>query len=231
VKLDKLAKQARRDLLANPKKAAVLGLMLLVAAYFWGPLLWKWLAPAGGAKGGNSGPTALILEDDPAEAAPQAKPGGLNPFRWEKVRQLIRSDRLMTPATLQADWPNPFAPLPVAAASEPIRGPGSAGAGELPATAAAELTPESIGLRLASVAIGPRRRTATISGDTYVEGEAVTASGKRTTAAQSPAFQILRIETGGVELERDGKTWWLLFDQPKLAQGDEIESPGRRDPN
>ena len=114
VKLDKLAKQARRDLLANPKKAALLGLMLLVAAYFWGPLLWKWLVPASGSKGGKGGQTALIMEDDPAEAAPQAKPGALRPFRWEKVRQQIRSDRFMVPASFEKHWPDPFAPLPVA---------------------------------------------------------------------------------------------------------------------
>ena len=75
----------------------------------------------------------------------------------------------MIPATLQADWPNPFAPLPVAATSEPAPGSGDPGTRDLPASAAAaELTPESIGLRLASVAIGPRRRTATISGQEIV---------------------------------------------------------------
>ena len=74
VKLHKLAKQARRDLLANPKKAAILGLMLLVALYFWGPLLWKWFAPAGGKKGSKD-QAGLILEDDPAQAADKAKTG------------------------------------------------------------------------------------------------------------------------------------------------------------
>jgi hypothetical protein len=229
VKLDKLAKQARRELLANPKKAAVLGLMLLVAAYFWGPLVWKWIAPNGATKGGKDA-TALILTDDPVEATPQTKPGAPKPFRWQKVRELIRSDRLMIPATLEAEWPNPFAPLAVAASAQPAAGAGQPGTGELPAQSAAELTPQTAGLTLSSVAIGPKRRTATISGETYREGQIVTASGQGTPADESLGFRIVRIETRGVELERSGQTWWLLFDKPKLARGDEIETFGRHDP-
>jgi len=221
VKLDKLAKQARRDLLANPKKAALLGLMLLVAAYFWGPLLWKWLVPASGKQGKN-GQTALILEDDPAEATPQAKPGALGPFRWEKVRQQIRSDRFMVPASFEKHWPDPFAPLPVAVQTEAKPG-GKSEPGTSPEKPAAELTPESAGLRLASVAIGPRRRTATISGDTYREGETIAVGGSEQSAASRVAFRLVRIAQHGVELEREGQTWWLEFDKPKLAHGDEIE--------
>lgn len=229
VKLDKLAKQARRDLAANPKKAAILGLMLLVAAYFWGPLLWKWLAPGGKVKGGKDGQTALILEDDPVEAAPQAKPGALRPFRWEKVRQQIRRDRFMVPAAFEEQWPNPFAPLPVAAQSQTTI-EGESQAAIAAAKTETELTPESAGLTLASVAISPRRRTATISGNTYREGETITAGGGDDKAATGPAFRLVRIERQGVELEHEGKTWWLEFDKPRLVQGDEIEpsTGGRR---
>ena len=222
VKLDKLAKQARRDLLANPKKAALLGLMLLVAAYFWGPLLWKWLVPAGGSKGGKGSQTALILEDDPAEATPLAKPGALRPFRWEKVRQQIRGDRFMVPASFEKHWPDPFAPLPVAVQTQTEPG-GKSGPGTSPEKPAGELTPESAGLRLASVAIGPRRRTATISGDTYREGETIEVGGPGQPAAGRMAFRLVRIAQHGVELEHEGRTWWLEFDKPKLAHGDEIE--------
>ena len=221
MKLDKLAQQARRDLAANPKKAIILGLMLLVAAYFWGPLLWKWIAPAG-KKGGKEGQTALILEDDPAEASPQTKTGAAKPFRWEKVRQLIRNDRLMAPATFEREWSNPFAPPPGTAKSA-----GSAGAQSPAGTSAekmpVELTPQSAGLKLASVAIGPRRRTATISGYTYREGEMVTMEGAEKQELAVPEFRLVRIEAQGVELEREGKTWWLEFEKPKLAKGDEIE--------
>ena len=87
MKLDKLLKQAKRDLVASPKKAAVLGLMLLVAAYFWGPLLWKWMAPSGtaSAKGDQ---TALILTDDPVlPDAAKAKGGKAKAFRWDESQR------------------------------------------------------------------------------------------------------------------------------------------------
>lgn len=221
VKLDKLAKQARRDLAANPKKAAILGLMLLVAAYFWGPLLWKWLAPGGKAKGGKEGQTALILEDDPVEAAPQAKPGALRPFRWEKVRQQIRGDRFMVPAAYENHWPNPFAPLPVTTVTQqPIEGESQAAIGA--AKTEKELTPDTAGLTLASVTISPRLRTATIGGRTYREGATITVGGGEDRTASAAAFRLVRVERQGVELEREGRTWWLEFDKSRLAQGDEI---------
>lgn len=212
MKLDKLVKQARRDLVAHPKKAAVLGLMLLVAAYFWGPLVWKWVAPAG-KKGGKETQTALILEDDPVEAIPQAKAGALKSFRWQTVRQVIQGDRLMVSAVFEPQWPNPFAPLATAdsATAAGVESPGRTSPQKRPT----EFTPHSAGLKLASVAIGVRRRTATISGDTYREGETIEADGD--------GFRLVRIEAHGVELEREGKTWWLEFDRPSLAKGDEIE--------
>jgi hypothetical protein len=220
VKLDKLAKQAQRDLMANPKKAAILGLMLLVAAYFWGPLLWNWAAPPG-KKGAKDGQTALILEDELETAAPQSKSGSVKPFRWEKVRQLIRSDRLMNPAAFETQWPNPFAPPPGGAPSGAALGGSPAGAS--PEKPPVELTPQAVGLKLASVAIGPKRRTATISGETYREGEMIAAEGAENLASTSAEFRLVRIEPHGVELEREGKTWWLEFEKPRLAKGDEIE--------
>jgi hypothetical protein len=57
VKLDKLVKQLRRDATANPKKTALLGVMALVALYFWGPLLWKGVvAEKGNALDATSAP-------------------------------------------------------------------------------------------------------------------------------------------------------------------------------
>ena len=73
VKLDKLTKQLRRDIAANPKKAAALGLMVLVALYFWGPLVWSWFAPAAARESSKASNVALILTDDPAEPARQGQ--------------------------------------------------------------------------------------------------------------------------------------------------------------
>ena len=41
--LERFAKRLRREVIANPKKAAILGIMLLVAIYFWTPLVMGWM--------------------------------------------------------------------------------------------------------------------------------------------------------------------------------------------
>lgn len=127
----------------------------------------------------------------------------------------------MAPAAFEPAWPNPFA-LQVTEAPEATTSPKSK-PGAATNNAQGETTPQTAGLKLASVTIGPRRRTATISGDTYVEGELVLVESK-VASARPLGFRVVRIEAHGVELERDGKTWRLEFGKPKLAHGDEIES-------
>ena len=64
MKLDKLARQLRRDVAASPKKAVALGLMVLVALYFWAPMVWKWIAPDQG-----KGKSTVSVSDVPAGGA------------------------------------------------------------------------------------------------------------------------------------------------------------------
>lgn len=225
MKLEKLAKQARRDLLAHPKKAAALGLMLLVALYFWAPLAWKWMAPGSGKAKASTEQTALILEDDPILPTAKAKTGKAAPFRWERVRQLIQADRHMVPAAFDPAWSNPFA-APPPAAPEQTNAEGTNGLGTEQAVATAA---GNTGLKLAGVAIGPRRRTATINGDTYREGDVISLTANDATA-QTTGFRLIKVERHGVQLESKGKTFWLEFDQPKLAQGDEIQRSGGSQP-
>jgi hypothetical protein len=227
VKLDKVAKQLRRDLLANPKKAAALGLMLLVAAYFWAPLAWRWLSPPG-KKTAKGTDTNLILTDDPVEPNAKAKGSAIAVFRWEKVRELMDADPRMLTALLDADWRDPFIPPPPVDTSDPEESAAQTEAQRAAAPPPAELGPQEAGLKLASVAILPRGRSAIVNGETYREGQTIVAAGKDKTAALE--FVIVRIERRGVELERNGKTWQLGFDQPKLAQGDGIEWTGSNKP-
>jgi hypothetical protein len=215
VKLDKLVKQIRRDAAANPKKAAALGLMLLVALYFWAPLVWRWMGHSG-KKPVRSVNASLILIDDPAEPTSQAKGKSASKFRWERVRQLIRSDPHMTTATFDTTWIDPFAareqPQPEVAANSM--------AGE--AVAASAPGPHEAGLALTSIAIGSRRRVATISGDTYQEDQVIVVGGKDNASA-GLEFRVVRIGPQSVELERGGRTFRLELSKPKLGHGDEIK--------
>jgi hypothetical protein len=218
VKLDKLTKQLRRDLAANPKKAAALGLMGLVALYFWLPLVWRWISPEGGTKPDQS--SALILKDDPEEPAAQAKRRGVK-FHWDKVRQLIVQDARMVAATYDVKWTDPFA----GQAPKATQSPHATGRPAEPAALNSELEPQQAGLVLSSVMIGAARRTATINGDTYREGSLIKIASKESTLS-AIEFHLTRITSQGVELERNGKRFVLLFARPALAEGDQIERTG-----
>ncbi len=118
--LEKLTKQLRRDVAANPKKAALLGLMVVVALYFWGPLVWKFASVAGGKPRSNANLASLILTDDPADSPQQGKTRSGGKFRWDKVRQIIRQDPHMLPAVFDPNWVNPFGRSVGARMSGPI---------------------------------------------------------------------------------------------------------------
>jgi hypothetical protein len=223
VKLDKLVKQLQREAAGNPKKTAVLGLMALVALYFWAPLLWQWLVPSGEQKKPvNKGEIALILTDDPAEPSQQARARKANRFRWDKVRQAIQSDQHMVSAAFDAGWADPFGGAVAVTPTLPTS--------PVAEVAATDIGPGEAGLVLTSVLIGARQRTATINGETYREGDLVTAG--PADATQSIVFRLARIGSREVDLERNRRTFTLELQLPKLASGDEIERTkgGRRLP-
>jgi len=220
VKLDKLARQIRRDIVASPKKAAALGLMLVVALYFWAPMVWNWISP--GSKTKAVAGSGVILEDEPIDPVAKANKARLV-FAWEKVRKQIAADPRMTPAMFDRSWTNPFRNLEEQrAATTAQTAQAAAGAVALP-----DLDPEKAGLTLTSVVIGSRRRWATIGGENYLEGEIVrplAANGKRVPEIE---FLLARVDKHEVELERNGKRYKLTLEKPALAPGDQINPPRR----
>jgi hypothetical protein len=216
VKLDKIARQLRRDITASPKKAAALGLMVLVALYFWAPMVWRWLAPSNGNAKTTASASDVILTDDPVDPAASAK-RQRQAFAWEKVRRKMAADPRMTPAMYDIAGTNPFR------LDDPSGPNGAAKTGPALAQATAVQTdPKNLGLTLTSIAIGPNRRSATISGKNYQEGEIVSVGDKQGQAARGIEFRLLRVEFREVELERLGRTYKLELLPPTLAPGDTI---------
>jgi hypothetical protein len=216
--MDKLVKQLRRDLAANPKKAAALGLMILVALYFWGPLAWKWMSASGNKRSGKANLASLILTDDPAEPSQQSKARGGAKFKWEKARQLIRQDPRMVSATFDPSWHDPFG-KPIAPAQDPIV---EAAQAEAATAAAAMAEAKNLGIVLEGVIISLRSRVATINGEACHEGDVITVKDKQDKGT-TYRFRVVRIRRQGVDLEVGGRTFTLELTQPKLGSGDEIE--------
>ncbi len=205
---------------ANPKKAAALGLMVLVALYFWGPLLWKLAASSGSQRSAKAGLSTLILTDDPAEQTQQSKARGGAKFRWDKVRQLIQEDPHMLSAVFDPTWTDPFARgAAVNVAETPVEVSSEATAATAEAT---EREPAELDIVLNGIFIGAKTRVATINGEPCYEGEVV-ALGDKADKTTTYQVRVARINRQSVVLEMNGKAFSLELSTPKLARGDEIE--------
>jgi hypothetical protein len=220
VNLDKLTKQLRRDMAANPKKAALLGLMVVVAMYFWGPLVWKFASVAGGKPRSNANLASLILMDDPADSPQQGKTRSGGKFRWDKVREIIRQDPHMLPATFDPSWVNPFGK----SASEIARSVAAETPVDAPpaAVVAPAVDPKDLGIVLGGVMIGVRTRLATINGEACREGDVFSLKTNDKTATVE--LRVLKINRHSVQLESGGRVFTLELVSPELAHGDEFQT-------
>ncbi len=196
--LQQFQQRLQRDLKRNPKQAAALGLLLVVAAWFWAPLVWGWLP-----KGSPAAPQAASpsLAAATAAGAPQAAdaPASERLPSWSELVDWMKNDPLMAPATHLPHDRNPFA-SPMVAAQE---------AEQSASRAALAWTPEQAGLVLSSTIVGPTRRTALINGRAYAQGRQIVQM-----HGQEPiVFQLAEVHPKHVVLVRDDQRYKL-----KLAE-------------
>ena len=228
VSAKQLTRRLRREVTANPRKAAILGLLALVALYFWAPLLWGWIA------GGNS-------EAEPAQAA--ATPEGMPPvlsrlapfsppaavnrppagqgkepltsYSWDRLARWIEDDPRMKPAREFASRRDPFHAVVQEVAEKPDSEQIKA------AEAAAAVTPESLGLVLSSTLIGPHRRTALVNGRTYEQGRTI----ELAKDGRPFEFTLSEVHPRRIVLKREGRRYELTIPQP--AASGRLELYGR----
>ncbi len=114
VKLSRLGKQVKRELVKSPIKAAILGIMVLVAAYFWVPLVWNWIRPEqseAAPVAANGAMPATVEQVETAVVVPQkAVVAPQKPVErdWTQLIDWMASDTRTLPAVLPADARNPF---------------------------------------------------------------------------------------------------------------------------
>lgn len=203
MKLGKLPAAIRRELTANPTKAAVLALLLAAAAWFWGPIVWRNL---GGAKPPAQGQALAVTELHAvgSTSSTKSKTQDISKGNWRDLLAARRQDPLAQPATFDPQWPQPFKVMALAAAT----------GGEAQATQVV-LTPAQAGLVLESIVYGKTRRAAMINGEVYREGSEVAVAAVPGAAV---TFQVVHIDRASVALERYGRTYRLEFPRPKLPQ-------------
>lgn len=222
MKLSKIAKQLRREALANPKKAGFLGLLAVVAIYFWAPLVMKWsggqdtkFGTTASAASSTPNSTAMPSAASPStSAAEKPKDPAHRRVKWNEVVQWMDQDPRTRPAgplLLKCDPFQAVKAVPVAAVKH-----------EAPKVVGREITPQSLGMVLSGTILGAGRSVARISGRNYEQGRPVEVVAKD---GKSFAFVLTQVEAKRVVLERAGGQYELKI-QPSKSSG-RIELLGR----
>lgn len=187
-----------------------MGVLFLVAVWFWGPLVWGWVAPEKKAKAAAPAPT-----QGPG-GLPAASPTGSNNQKsetpepsWEQVVQWMEQDFRTTPHVQVPGRADPFHPAKHQGAPGSPGGDNEEG-GEVQ-VAGPPPDPENLGASVTSTVVGPVRRVALVNGQTYELGEDVTFS----LGDQTVTFRLVGIERDGIVLEREGKRFDLKVPRPQ----------------
>lgn len=205
--LQKLGRQLKREIKTNPKKAVALGILFLVAAYFWAPLILKSKGPESTApmvaNAAPASPAATGAINTTNKPAPQ--------YRWQDLdREMNRDPRMdcTSQDIVERLARNPFVgrTITIAAAEtkpetksedDEDRGP-------------VVVTPEDAGLTLSGTVLGTRR-TALISGKVYAEGREVETQ-------DGIVFVVRAVESRRVVLEREGQKFELEMSRKRGAE-------------
>lgn len=212
--LQKLGKKLRKEAANSPGKAAVLGIVCLVAIYFWAPLLYRWtVRPTDAASVASPEPSGSQPAVGAAVSVAVATPGptttaGPQPIAdWYTTLQRIEADPDMKPAVFDRDV-EPFAGPPVEAKSQ------VAEAENVPAPVAEKVTPSSLGITLVGTLVGPERRAARIGGKTVLVGQAI----EVVRGAERYQFTLTDVQRDRVVLMREGERFELNV-KPSVPAG------------
>jgi len=214
--LGKLAKQLRREATASPKKAAALGLLVLVALWFWGPLVWGWITPDKSDTAVAADPVAdpaLPVMIDAAQTTGNTEKETESPrHSWQELAQWMDDDRMASATSVPIGTRDPFVP-PRAEVAVTVEE-------DKPDEEKSDLTLEDLGLALSGTIIGPHRRVAQINGRSYTEGETV----KVTIDRQPIEFVLVEVHRTYVVLRR--RTTHYMLKIPTANEPGKIELLG-----
>ncbi|MBN2217968.1 MAG: hypothetical protein JW719_11390 [Pirellulales bacterium] len=209
MKLDNLIRRLRREIAVSPKKAAILGLLLLVAIWYWFPLVWGWLVPESTPTAAEPAPktvSAQVKDEGPAALGSDSKE--TKTHSWKQIAQWIESD----PRTVALSDPqgrtDPFDPV-----RQPIEeGTQQEKVNALAAAVPHDADPAGLGLVVSSTVVGPRGQAALalINGRTYRPGETV----RLEHDGQAIDFQLVEIRADGVTLQRNNRQYDMRLPEP-----------------
>jgi len=194
--LQKLSKQLKRELKANPQKAGMLGVLVLVAGWFWGPLVFKSeekkKTPAVAASA-TTPTTAGATTSGTTDVAAVPSTAGKERMDWRELSSRLQSESAMTSVfgnsvpgkSAKHEARNPF-DAPVITEVEPeedelyalLEAANEAGLfdDETKPVITKEMNSAALNaypLQLSSTLVGSRARTAIINGKAYPQGKTI----------------------------------------------------------
>lgn len=222
VNFKRLSKQLKRELTANPKKAGLLGLVTLVAVYFWLPLVWGWVG------GGKSQTVAAI--DPPQDAINMAQPTASTAGQpippdgepqhqadiewkpthdWPQLVKLIDNDPRTLPASVLPRERDPFG-------TPTLKIVQTADKEDEEETEIADdsFTPQSLGMVLSTTIVGDKWQVARINGKTYKQGQDI----KVAKDGKELNFEVVEILPQSVILKRKERQFELKI-SPDIKSG------------
>ncbi len=179
----------------------MLGLLAVVALWFWVPLVAGWLG--GDDTEDMTAPNELAT--DPSATSPAASATARDVAaprpKWQELVRWMDADRRTVAAEPLPIARDPFTVRTVvertAVDEELVGEPGNA-------------TPDSLGMALSSTIIGPGRRVARINGKSYRQGRTI----RLTKDGQELLFLLAEVRPGQVVLKREGERFELKAPTP-----------------
>jgi hypothetical protein len=172
-----LTRRLKRDLQRSPKKAAILGILVLVAMWFWAPLVKKWFAGGAASQVQAAGVTADSARETAGSgtltATPQPAAAGAEQttnttsHTWKQLVTWMEAEELAKTGTLSEPLVNPFD------RGTQQQQPAEAVEQREQQFRPADVDPRSLGLVLTSTVVSPTSRLASINGHVFEIGASI----------------------------------------------------------
>lgn len=209
VNIQKTTTQLTKEIKRNPAKAAVLGGLLLIAIWFWFPLVQKWMGSGSSTVAKQPAEHELVIPQATQLATPEEpamtkqRPAGKPD--WRTIAQQLSDDPWMEKGTLREDSFDPFFPekqpktILTSTSVEPESTPNL------------DVPPETAGLAVTSVIVGSNLPIARINQQNYRIGDTV-----RATDANI-RYTLVEVHSWGVVLKGVQQLHHLPIDQTPPA--------------
>lgn len=207
----------KKELGRNKAKTSVLGVLCLVAIYYWIPLIAKFIpggkpdsepavaTAADGAAADGAAASPVAVTPTTAAVAPTATPVAAGEILdWERVARAIETDEYMTSVAANPLQKSPFAGLDAVGTEEAL--PNEIGSPNEETELTELEIADDIGLAVTSVIVGSRRSVATINGVSYKLGDIVNVGDQE--------FQIVTITADAIAVRGEGRELQVPVNKP-----------------